>query len=508
MIKHSWNKMEMKRWLCFTGIVVLFFLPPLCFSQTSQDQLKDVRSTITETVDGKTFYIHTIRRGQTLYMISKAYGVQVNDIIRENPEVKEGIKADQKIRIPKPEDLTKPKEKPVTVNKALDSASMEKKEVPKEKVLVPTPVIPENKLVNKDNRKKSVYNVALMLPLYLNSVDELQTENPEADINETAKSLQFLPFYEGFRLALDSLDRSGIKIILWVYDVGKDTIKTRQTLDNPEMKQMDLIIGLLYHKNFVMAADFAKKNNIAIVNPITERSDLLTDNPMVFKIKPAKKRLAGQVSEYLAGTVADGKILIVRNAKYDDPGAADQLNKICLEKNLDVQVVEGQDKLMAKMSKEKENWVVVFCSNSAYALDITRRLFQARNDYSVSLIGLPFWADLEGLETEYLVGLKAHVVSDHFIDYDDLAVKRFVARYQSVFFSDPLPLAFEGYDVAMYFLTALKECGPDLPSRDQDLPKLHLLHTTFDFLRIPGNGSESQHWEIYKYGNYKLVKAN
>ena len=81
----------------------------------AQEALKQIRSNVIEKIDGKDYYIHTIKKGQTLYMISKAYGADVNDVIRENPEVKEGIRAEQKIRIPvnKPDEPSKKNEKPV-----------------------------------------------------------------------------------------------------------------------------------------------------------------------------------------------------------------------------------------------------------------------------------------------------------------------------------------------------------------------------------------------------------
>ena len=69
-------------------------------AQTSQELLKQMRSKVYEKVGGKEYYIHNVKRGQTLYMISKAYGVEVNDLIRENPQVREGLKADEKLRIP------------------------------------------------------------------------------------------------------------------------------------------------------------------------------------------------------------------------------------------------------------------------------------------------------------------------------------------------------------------------------------------------------------------------
>ena len=92
----------------FPGFVLFLFLILLHHSgavaQTTPDLLKQMRSTVTEKVDGKEYYIHTVKRGQTLYMISKAYGVDVNDLIRENPQVKEGIRACLLYTSPSPRD--------------------------------------------------------------------------------------------------------------------------------------------------------------------------------------------------------------------------------------------------------------------------------------------------------------------------------------------------------------------------------------------------------------------
>ncbi|MDQ3192096.1 MAG: LysM peptidoglycan-binding domain-containing protein [Bacteroidota bacterium] len=60
----------------------------------SQDDIK------TETIGGKKYYIHKVEQGHTLYAISKKYLVEINDILEENPELNEGLKIDQIIKIP------------------------------------------------------------------------------------------------------------------------------------------------------------------------------------------------------------------------------------------------------------------------------------------------------------------------------------------------------------------------------------------------------------------------
>ena len=80
--------------------IVILLSGVISLPSYAQESLRQMRSTIIEKVNGKEFYIHTVKRGQTLYMIAKAYEADINEIIQENPEVREGIKSGQKIRIP------------------------------------------------------------------------------------------------------------------------------------------------------------------------------------------------------------------------------------------------------------------------------------------------------------------------------------------------------------------------------------------------------------------------
>ncbi|PKP19662.1 MAG: hypothetical protein CVU05_10890 [Bacteroidetes bacterium HGW-Bacteroidetes-21] len=78
----------------------------LCFSfslQTavySQDIQSFTKSEITQTINNKKFYIHTIQAGQTIYSICKGYGIEQSDLALYNPEIFDGIKPGQQIKIP------------------------------------------------------------------------------------------------------------------------------------------------------------------------------------------------------------------------------------------------------------------------------------------------------------------------------------------------------------------------------------------------------------------------
>lgn len=485
----------------FLVFLILLAATPGSRAQTGSEQLKQMRSQVTEKIDGRDYYIHTVKRGQTLYMISKAYGVDVNDIIKENPSVKEGIKADQKIRIPVPGQKAAVQAKPASAKeKVSPSREAETPVVPK----VDSVVVADLPCGQDSSLKKPVYRVALMLPLFLSAVDQINTVNPDPKVIESTRSFQFLPYYEGFRMALDSMQRAGMKVQMFVYDVDKDTAKTRQLLKKPELKSMDLIFGLLYQPNFQLVAAFAKKNRITLVNPISERSELVNGNPYVIKVQPPKKAQAGQLAQYLATLPAGSRILILRNGQYADHDAAERLQKECKENKVDALLVEGQEAAIGKLSKEKPNYLVAFSDNQTYVLDFLRNLYRLRNEFEIHVIGLPDWSTMESLELEYLVSLGTHIMARSFIDYDDPAVAGFVKAYQSQYKGDPELLAFQGYEQGRWFLSALQKNGIRF---GRCLPEMQQkpLVSRFEFQPSKDNGFENRRWVLFKYENYRMV---
>ncbi|MCK5080305.1 MAG: LysM peptidoglycan-binding domain-containing protein, partial [Bacteroidales bacterium] len=81
-------------------LIIIFFLaavagPDLLFSQE-----EIAKSDIIEHLDGKDYYIHSVEQGQTLYSISKVYDIAVDELLFENPDARQGLNIGQQLRIP------------------------------------------------------------------------------------------------------------------------------------------------------------------------------------------------------------------------------------------------------------------------------------------------------------------------------------------------------------------------------------------------------------------------
>ena len=51
-------------------------------------------------INGAKYYVHTVKAGDTLYSLSKIYGVDIESITKHNPSVADGLKLDQTVKIP------------------------------------------------------------------------------------------------------------------------------------------------------------------------------------------------------------------------------------------------------------------------------------------------------------------------------------------------------------------------------------------------------------------------
>lgn len=458
----------------------------------AQESLRQLRSGKIEKIDGKDFYIHTVKKGQTLYMIAKAYEAEIDEIIRENPEVKEGLKAGQKLRIPVSEAIVSPKNQPKTIPE-------EKKQTAKS--------ASENLLpCGKDKSSiKPTYNIALMMPLYLSEVAQMDVDiDPDTSAQEY-RPLQFVQFYEGFRMALDSLKETGVSLKVTVCDVERDTLKTLRLLQDPEFRNMDLIIGMMYPQNFQLVADFAEKYNIALVNPLSERDQILVNHKKVFKVRPSFNTQFSELISYLQSNFKDSTIVVISDNQRLNMITANKIITRMEEDTADIHLAEGYGEVLSLLSKEKGNIIIMISDNKSYVLDVVTKLNEHRNEFSMTLMGLPRWDRFDDIEADYLVNLRTHVMAPYFIDYDDPGVKKFVSLYQARYQTDPDALAFQGFDITFYFVTALWKYGK---SFDRCIPGLRMnsLQTDFRFSSSKENGFENQYWEMYEYGNYHLKK--
>lgn len=134
---------------------------------------------------------------------------------------------------------------------------------------------PLRKLVSK---RKEAYSVAVLLPFLLDTFDY-----------EACSDAFVVELYQGIRLGVQQLASEGVHLKLFAFDTQKDAAATAALLQQEALKQMDLIVGPLYPSTVPLVADFARKNKINFVNPISSNAAVVHDHPFAFLFQASSK---------------------------------------------------------------------------------------------------------------------------------------------------------------------------------------------------------------------------
>ncbi len=77
------------------AVLVMLVASPQVWTQVAVE-----RSKTKVVISGITYYLHEVKKGETVYSISRAYGITVEQLAKENPLALSGLKEGQNLRIP------------------------------------------------------------------------------------------------------------------------------------------------------------------------------------------------------------------------------------------------------------------------------------------------------------------------------------------------------------------------------------------------------------------------
>ena len=254
----------------------------------------DAKSSVITEYNGKQYYIHTVQKKQSLQDIADIYDVSLYEIMKENKDVKRNPKAGTIIRVPYHEK--------VVIEEVVAADTLVENEEDIEIVEDFVPV---------DFNSERLYKVALMMPLYLEQVDEEFLDLEPTNKQLLAKPFSYLHFYEGFMIAVDSMVSSlDMKIELKVFDVDQDTNKVVNALNDTWLVDADIIVGPFHLKSFDRVMKFAEHHDILIVNPMTPRDDLVRGHENMVKVKPSRQYQMQWLEQLMKDKYTDNNIFI------------------------------------------------------------------------------------------------------------------------------------------------------------------------------------------------------
>lgn len=550
--------------LKLSAIAIMLLLPSMALSQSTATPPPVEISTDKVKIGGDTYYVHIVQPGQTLYSISRAYGVSQSEIIAANPDIYSDLKAGQALKIPVKEQVDEgeryiyhiakrretiysiAKQYNISQETLLDLNPAIKDGLKRNQVVViprysaPAPAQPERdtlthlihevqqgeglysisrryavtprdiELLNRDQLAEGLrpgmqlripkptlqppsaaqpnaqhpealrsdyhydgqpFNIAMLLPFTQPSSTDLGNDASGQKRRVSATTQSTLEFYEGFLLAVDSMKRSGVSVNLAVFDTKKQPVEVASIVRSDALKQSDLVVGPFFIDELLPLAHYAADAGLNLVSPSYNGP-----TPMPSGTITINQTFKEQFAAFVGRLELDPELNYV--VAYDVGSTYSSAHKYCdslLQRKFDQAGIElhryahamslnsavAQDSLSRRMSMSKHNVVIVPSEDEPFVSEVLGIIYGVKNQLllKTSVYGPARWMRMKNLSTEYLYNIGLHIYTPFFIDYAKPSVRKFVGDYREMFRAEPSQLSFLGYDLGLYLIGALRTYG-------------------------------------------------
>jgi LysM repeat protein len=468
--------------------------------------------------------IHVVKKGETLYGLSQLYKIPMSEILRENPFL-----ANQP---PRPGDTLR-----------ISVAAREADSLPGNTTVAAKPGSDVKSSVDyapADCVASGTYGndqaeikVALLIPAFLESNSQMNESLPadwqviteeelKEDIMQEKKPVKssdaiqfygssenFIHFYEGVLLAVDSLQQMGIRVELNVFDTEQKASKVKTLVHSGKLDRMDLIIGPVFPGEQKEIADFAQKNQVPVVTPLSSSDEVTRTNPWFFQVNPPREVIRKITGEYIASNYRNENILILQTGNAENL-AEEELafleNEMKVQGEMDkapgISICnfkkDGYAALRDALKKECRNILVIPSMNEVDVSPVVSDIRPLAGEFEIILIGTNKFSQFESINPEQYHYGQLEFLTPYWPDFTQEVARSFAVNFRNQFRTEPNQYSIQGYDVAFFFIKAYRDFGSGLRNCISHA-SCSLVQGDYSFIPLPSGGYINEGMYVVRY---------
>jgi len=306
---------------------------------------------------------------------------------------------------------------------------------------------------------KARYRVDVLAPLYL---DELVKNNKPVYKKELpVKAEAGIGFYEGLRLASDSLTRAGYRMDVYVHDITGPGQDPEMLIKQGLLDESDLLIGLVMSEQIPALANFAKSKQINFVSALSPSDGGVSNNPWFTLLQPSLRSHCEFIREQLAARKDKKRALLYhRKSNPTDDFAWQVLAADSLFSRVHVAAdkLPQTGQLFLLLDSTRPNTIVMPVIDPYYAQTLVTQLTTNFPGYAFEIYGLPSWKGSELLRLQDSTGNLVFHITEPFY-YDPTTSQQLMGQYKKLFSGKPTEMVFRGYETLFWYGRLLQLYG-------------------------------------------------
>ena len=314
------------------------------------------------------------------------------------------------------------------------------------------------------------HKVAIFAPLYLDSAFSYS-----GNYNYNKSFPKFLnpgvEFYQGAQAALDSLQKQGAPLEVFVYDTKSATAPLQQQLHSPEFAGMEMMIAQSNATETKQLADLAQSKKIPFISATLPNDAGAAGNPYFVVLNTTLQGHIEGIYKLLQRSYATDNIVVFRKAGVQEDAIKTnfiEYGKVATGSPLKIKFVDvGVDftpqMLTAHMDSTRRNVIVAGSMEEYFATKLASTLAPLAKKYPTLLVGMPTWDNINFNKPEFK-GLEIVYSTPFFYNRLTLLESKLASDFEKNIGSRPTDMYFRGYETVLRFALLLLDTNKDFAS--------------------------------------------
>lgn len=314
------------------------------------------------------------------------------------------------------------------------------------------------------------HKIAVFAPLYL---DSAFTYSGGYAFNKTFPKFlnPGVEFYQGVQAALDSLQKQGAPLEVFIYDTKSGTASLAQQLGGPDFAGTEMMIAQSNAAETKLLADSALSKKIPFVSATLPNDAGAAANPYFVLLNTTLQGHIEGIYKMLQKNYAPDNIVVFRKAGVQEDAIKTNFIEygkttagIPLKlKFIDVGVDFTPQMLMANLDSTRRNVVVAGSMEEYFGTKLAAALAPLSKKYQTLLLGMPTWDNVNFTKPEFK-GVDIVYSTPFFYNRLTPLESRLAAEFEKNIGSKPTDMYFRGYETVLRFGLLLLDTDKDVAS--------------------------------------------
>ena len=388
------------------------------------------KSGVPEVTTDKALVLYQVEKGEGFMSLERKFGLSQKELEKLNPELKDGIKLEAQIWIPKNNfldyvaTLGGASQTDVATGNATDA----------------------NPKIKSGMNPSNIKTVSFVLPFRVNGIQAGNIADIKIKLQKEKITAIASDFYSGALMALDSLQKMGFSLTVNVYDSNGNAQGVKAISSSEGLKNSQVIIGPFSPSAFNALSETITSDNIAILAPLSNRNIEL--RPNVFQTVPTIEVQQNSMISFINQKYPDANIVLLSDAKSKD------MNEKLLSSFSQAKNVDNIQGIQSALNKEATNIVFVSSDDVVFLSDAIRILYNIagingkNKNYNIIMATLDKGDayDHYSISNSQLSALKfTYPAANRYAGESNPFIKKYLKTYKI----SPSKYAFRGFDLTM-----------------------------------------------------------